>query len=341
MPGSRPRRASSRCRRPSGVRDQVIVVDNGSTDATPRRLGRYPVDRGGDQQREPGLRRGMQRRRRRRPSRRTRLPEQRHRPLGPLARSADRPLRRGRHGGSDRTPVQLRLGTAGGRRGVVSPGRHPRHASIRPRLGAGAPGAGVGDASAWSGSAWPCGATSSRRWAGFDTAYGIGRVRGRRPVPTHRGIGSAPAHRPRVVRPPRRVTRPSTPTASTGSPSRRRTGIVSSPASDWVVSSHDVAKVSACLITKDEEANIATCLASLEGFADEIVVYDTGSTDATVADRPGARRHRHRGLLGRRLLPGPQRRPRALLGGMDRLAGRGRDARLRRHRRTPPAPRSR
>jgi GT2 family glycosyltransferase len=47
-------------------------------------------------------------------------------------------------------------------------------------------------------------------------------------------------------------------------------------------SSHDVAKVSACLITKDEEANIATCLASLDGFVDEIVIYDTGSTDATV-----------------------------------------------------------
>jgi len=48
-------------------------------------------------------------------------------------------------------------------------------------------------------------------------------------------------------------------------------------------STHDVAKVSACLITKDEEANIATCLASLAGFADEIVIYDTGSSDATVS----------------------------------------------------------
>lgn len=40
--------------------------------------------------------------------------------------------------------------------------------------------------------------------------------------------------------------------------------------------------VSACLITKDEEALIGECLASVDGFADEIVVYDTGSTDATV-----------------------------------------------------------
>jgi GT2 family glycosyltransferase/tetratricopeptide (TPR) repeat protein len=47
-------------------------------------------------------------------------------------------------------------------------------------------------------------------------------------------------------------------------------------------STRDVTKVSACLITKDEEENIATCLASLAGFADEIVIYDTGSTDGTV-----------------------------------------------------------
>jgi GT2 family glycosyltransferase/tetratricopeptide (TPR) repeat protein len=47
-------------------------------------------------------------------------------------------------------------------------------------------------------------------------------------------------------------------------------------------STRDVTKVSACLITKDEEENIATCLASLAGFADEIVIYDTGSSDGTV-----------------------------------------------------------
>ncbi|HUZ10067.1 MAG TPA: glycosyltransferase [Acidimicrobiales bacterium] len=48
--------------------------------------------------------------------------------------------------------------------------------------------------------------------------------------------------------------------------------------------------VSACLIVKDEEANLPRCLASLEGFADEVVVYDTGSTDSTVdlARRAGA-----------------------------------------------------
>lgn len=39
--------------------------------------------------------------------------------------------------------------------------------------------------------------------------------------------------------------------------------------------------VSACLIVKDEQANLPRCLRSLEGFADEVVVYDTGSSDGT------------------------------------------------------------
>lgn len=49
-------------------------------------------------------------------------------------------------------------------------------------------------------------------------------------------------------------------------------------------------KLSACLIVKDEEANLDRCLKSLEGVVDEIVVVDTGSTDRTVeiAVRHGA-----------------------------------------------------
>ncbi len=39
--------------------------------------------------------------------------------------------------------------------------------------------------------------------------------------------------------------------------------------------------VSACLITKNEESNLPDCLKSLDGFADEIVIYDTGSSDGT------------------------------------------------------------
>lgn len=46
--------------------------------------------------------------------------------------------------------------------------------------------------------------------------------------------------------------------------------------------------ISACLIVKDEAENLPSCLASVRGFADEIVVYDTGSTDDSVAI---ARRH--------------------------------------------------
>lgn len=41
--------------------------------------------------------------------------------------------------------------------------------------------------------------------------------------------------------------------------------------------------VSACIIAKNEEALITTCLSSLEGLADEVIVYDTGSTDDTVS----------------------------------------------------------
>ena len=40
--------------------------------------------------------------------------------------------------------------------------------------------------------------------------------------------------------------------------------------------------LSACMIVKDEEDNLPSCLASLEGLVDEVVVYDTGSTDRTV-----------------------------------------------------------
>ncbi|MGH9101881.1 MAG: glycosyltransferase, partial [Acidimicrobiales bacterium] len=46
--------------------------------------------------------------------------------------------------------------------------------------------------------------------------------------------------------------------------------------------------VSACLIARDEEGCIAECLASLEGLADEVVVYDTGSSDRTAEVAAGA-----------------------------------------------------
>jgi len=46
--------------------------------------------------------------------------------------------------------------------------------------------------------------------------------------------------------------------------------------------------LSACLIVKDEEKALPECLESLRGLVDEVVVYDTGSTDNTVALAKGA-----------------------------------------------------
>ncbi len=40
-------------------------------------------------------------------------------------------------------------------------------------------------------------------------------------------------------------------------------------------------RISAVIITQNEERNIARCLASLKGIADEVVVVDSGSTDQT------------------------------------------------------------
>ncbi|MEI7807757.1 MAG: glycosyltransferase family 2 protein [Verrucomicrobiota bacterium] len=40
-------------------------------------------------------------------------------------------------------------------------------------------------------------------------------------------------------------------------------------------------KISFCLITLNEEKNLARCLASCAGLADEIIVLDSGSTDGT------------------------------------------------------------
>jgi glycosyltransferase involved in cell wall biosynthesis len=52
-----------------------------------------------------------------------------------------------------------------------------------------------------------------------------------------------------------------------------------------------VPRLSAVLITHDEEANLPACLASLRDLADEIVVLDSGSVDHTVAiaEAAGAR----------------------------------------------------
>ena len=52
-----------------------------------------------------------------------------------------------------------------------------------------------------------------------------------------------------------------------------------------------MAKISLCMIVRDEEANLARCLRSAAGVVDELCVLDTGSQDGTVelAQRLGAR----------------------------------------------------
>jgi glycosyltransferase involved in cell wall biosynthesis len=51
------------------------------------------------------------------------------------------------------------------------------------------------------------------------------------------------------------------------------------------------ARVSLCLIAKNEETNLPACLPSVAGLVDEMIVVDTGSTDRTkeVAAQLGAR----------------------------------------------------
>ncbi|SFT24858.1 glycosyltransferase [Paenibacillus sp. BC26] len=41
--------------------------------------------------------------------------------------------------------------------------------------------------------------------------------------------------------------------------------------------------ISLCMIVKDEERDLPRCLQSVQGIADQIIVVDTGSTDATIA----------------------------------------------------------
>ena len=53
--------------------------------------------------------------------------------------------------------------------------------------------------------------------------------------------------------------------------------------------------ISACMIVKNEEKLLPTCLKSIKDYVDEIVIVDTGSTDQTVsiAESFGARVYHH------------------------------------------------
>ncbi len=63
-------------------------------------------------------------------------------------------------------------------------------------------------------------------------------------------------------------------------------------------------RITACLITKNEAKNLARCLKSVEGVVHEIVVVDSGSTDATeeIARSFGSRfiRHAWEGYVGQK-----------------------------------------
>jgi glycosyltransferase involved in cell wall biosynthesis/Flp pilus assembly protein TadD len=73
--------------------------------------------------------------------------------------------------------------------------------------------------------------------------------------------------------------------ASSGAPADAPTAVVTAP------SRSGKARVSLCLIVKNEEANLPGCLGSAADLVDEVVVIDTGSQDATkeIAARYGAR----------------------------------------------------
>jgi len=264
-----------------GVRDQVVVVDNGSTDATPRRLGRYPWIEVVTNKENRGFAGGCN----------DGAAIARHEVLVFLNNDT---VLSGRWLDPLIIPFDedATVGATGPRSNFVSGPQVAEGASYLP---------GDGPAMRRFARAWAqehrSQTTETERLVGFclavrqdvfeelggfDTAYGIGGYEdddlcrrivasGRRLIIAHESFVHHEGHQ-----------------------------TFDANGLDWFAeqetnrgrfesrfglghSSRDVAKVSACLITKDEEANIATCLASLDGFADEMVIYDTGSTDATVS----------------------------------------------------------
>jgi hypothetical protein len=66
-------------------------------------------------------------------------------------------------------------------------------------------------------------------------------------------------------------------------PSNRRSGHAHRPVQRMTPTAAQGVFLSAALIVKNEQDCLPACLASLQGVVDEVVVYDTGSTDDTVA----------------------------------------------------------
>ena len=82
-----------------------------------------------------------------------------------------------------------------------------------------------------------------------------------------------------------RGTLPGSPAASSEPAPSRITPVTATPTSR--------PRVSLCMIVKNEEAHLSACLESVADLVDEMVVVDTGSTDATaaMASRRGAQVH--------------------------------------------------
>ena len=97
-------------------------------------------------------------------------------------------------------------------------------------------------------------------------------------------VGPALALSPRAVQvlaatpvePPLEVSEISRSVAASGLTVGRAEGV-------YVHDEHASVLVSACLIMRDEVENLERCLHSLRGVVDEIVIYDTGSVDDSVA----------------------------------------------------------
>lgn len=76
----------------------------------------------------------------------------------------------------------------------------------------------------------------------------------------------------------------------------------------------DPLKISVVIITKNEEQNILRCLASVVGWVDEIIVYDSGSVDQTVQI---ASKHNVKVVIGEWLGFGPTKKKATLLAKND------------------------
>ena len=82
-----------------------------------------------------------------------------------------------------------------------------------------------------------------------------------------------------------------------------------------------MALVSLCMIMKNEEDELPLVLASAAGLADEIVIYDTGSTDRSVALARELGATVIEGYWDDDFSTGTKRGARALQRGLDPLAG--------------------